>query len=324
MTAESNGLSRRKLLVAGAAGLAGAGLILPGRASAAEPVEPDAAGAVGPMAMITRNYLGSTGCHLAYEPSGDTTSFTFETGFYNQLAAWKEYINDNTPATWGWASTIYSYGAYTNKPGMHGLGRAFDLGRIIYRNSDGQTQLLSMRYDVWRNYSNADWYKKRYWGTAASLMRRFRHVLTYMDNTTHWNHARRPSTSLVSPSMPRLLISSNRSTRRPVNFSITRTFRVVYSWCGTGERMCLWPSSRMISLNLSRFAASLRKSSSSASVLVKSSMMPTGLARSAPFLNFATSFAMNRMIFMSAVQRAMMPGRWTLITTNVPSRSFAE
>ena len=188
MTAESNGLSRRKLLVAGAAGLAGAGLILPGRASAAEPVEPDAAGAVGPMAMITRNYLGSTGCHLAYEPSGDTTSFTFETGFYNQLAAWKEYINDNTPATWGWASTIYSYGAYTNKPGMHGLGRAFDLGRIIYRNSDGQTQLLSMRYDVWRNYSNADWYKKRYWGTAASLMRRFRHVLTYMDNTTHWNH----------------------------------------------------------------------------------------------------------------------------------------
>jgi hypothetical protein len=188
MTSESNGLSRRKLVVAGAAGLAGAGLILPGRASATEPVEPDDAGAVGPMAMITRNYLGSTGCHLAYEPTGNGSSFTFETGFYNQLAAWKEYINDNTPAAWGWASTIYSYGAYTNKPGMHGAGRAFDLGRIIYRNSDGQTQLISMRYDVWRNYSNADWYKRRYWGTAASLMRRFRHVLTYMDNTTHWTH----------------------------------------------------------------------------------------------------------------------------------------
>lgn len=194
MTVESNGLSRRKLLVAGAAGLAGAGLILPGQASAAEPTGPaeparlPEPGTITPMAMITRNYLGSTGCHLAYEPTGNTTSFTFESGFYNQLAAWKEFINDNTPDSWGWASTIYSYGAYTNKPGMHGLGRAFDLGRIIYRNSSGSTQLISMRYDVWRNYSNADWYKRRYWGTAAGLMRRFRHVLTYMDNTTHWNH----------------------------------------------------------------------------------------------------------------------------------------
>jgi hypothetical protein len=187
MTPENSGpgLSRRRLLLAGAAGAGG--LILPGRALAV-PVEPADAGAVGPMAMITRNYLGSTGCHLAYEPTGNTTSFTFESGFYNQLAAWKEYINDNTPDSWGWAEFVYSYGAYTDKPGMHGLGRAFDIGRIVYRNSSGSTQLISMRYDVWRNYSNADWYKRRYWGTAAGLMRRFRHVLTYMDNTTHWNH----------------------------------------------------------------------------------------------------------------------------------------
>ena len=32
---------------------------------------------------------------------------------------------------------------------------------------------------------------------------------------------------------------------------------------------------------------------------------------------------MKRMIFMSAMQRAMMPGRWTLMTTGVPSRSLA-
>jgi hypothetical protein len=121
MTVESNGLSRRKLLAAGgAAGLVGAGLILPGRASAAEPVEPGGAGAVGPMAMITRNYLGSAGCHLAYEPTGKATSFTFDAGFYNQLASWKEYINNNTPDSWGWAEWVYSFGAYTDKPGMHG------------------------------------------------------------------------------------------------------------------------------------------------------------------------------------------------------------
>ncbi|WP_328993428.1 hypothetical protein OG394_03805 [Kribbella sp. NBC_01245] len=198
MASESNGLSRRGLLIAGAAGLAGAGgLILPGRAAATEPGQPAVSsepaglpepGAMVPMGMITRNYLGSAGCHLAYEPTGNTTNFTFESGFYSQLAAWKEYINNNTPDSWGWAETIYSYGAYTDKPGMHGQGRAFDIGRIKYLNSDGRTQWISMRYDVWRNYANADWWKRRYWGTAAGLMRRFRHVITYMDNGEHWNH----------------------------------------------------------------------------------------------------------------------------------------
>jgi hypothetical protein len=199
MTADTNGLSRRKLLVAGAAGLAGAGLIPPGRASAAgpnpsglapatEPAGLPEPGTITPMAMISRNYLGSTGCHLHYEPTGNRTSFTFESAFYNQLSAWKENINANTPDSWGWASQVYSYGAYTNKEGMHGLGRAFDIGRILYVNSSGDRQWISMRYDVWRNDAGADWWKRRYWGTAASLMGRFRHVLTYMDNQEHWNH----------------------------------------------------------------------------------------------------------------------------------------
>lgn len=199
MTSEANGLSRRKLLVAGAAGLAGAGLILPGQALAAgpepsmpppgtEPAGLPEPGTMTPMAMVTRNYLSSSGCHLYYEPSGSRTSFTFESNFYNQLSGWKEYINDNTPDSWGWASRVYSYGAYVNKPGMHGSGRAFDIGRILYLNSSGTRQWISMRYDVWRDDANADWWKRRYWGTAASLMRYFRHVITYMDNREHWNH----------------------------------------------------------------------------------------------------------------------------------------
>ena len=123
--------------------------------------------------------------------------------------------------------------------------------------------------------------------------------------------------------MPRALISSKRSTRRPLNRSITSTLRVQYSWCGTGAWIALWPSSRMMSLNWSRFAASMRKSSSSLSVFVKSSTTPTGFARSASFLKRASSRASVRISFMSAMQRGMMPGRWTLITTSVPSRSFA-
>ena len=179
MTSKGN-LSRRKLLIAGSAGAAG--LILPGRALAA--VTPE----VGPMAMISRNYLGTTGCSLYYEPSSDPDSFTFDSTFYNQLSEWKQYIYNHAPDSWGWPWRIYSYGAYTDKDGMHGQGRAFDIGKIIYRDSSGSNTTISMRYDVWKNYSNAATYQRRYWGTAASYMRWFRHVLTYKDNSDHHNH----------------------------------------------------------------------------------------------------------------------------------------
>ena len=67
----------------------------------------------------------------------------------------------------------------------------------------------------------------------------------------------------------------------------------------------------------------MRKSSSSVSVAVKSSITPTGLASSASRLNLAIIRAAKRMIFMSAAQRLSMPGRWTLNTTWVPSSSSA-
>ncbi|GAA1696610.1 hypothetical protein GCM10009745_48350 [Kribbella yunnanensis] len=178
MTSESNGLSRRRLLkIAGAAGLGGAaGLILPGQATAAT------------AALVSRNYLGVTSCDLYYEPDGKARSFSFESNFYNQLSSWRSYLDSNAPTSWGAPTRVYSYGAYTDKPGMHGAGRAFDIGRIMFENSSGTRQWVSMRYDVWRGYANADYWKRRYWGTAAGLMRRFRHVLTYMDNREHWNH----------------------------------------------------------------------------------------------------------------------------------------
>ncbi|WP_020392291.1 extensin family protein [Kribbella catacumbae] len=179
MTSEGN-LSRRKLLIAGSAGAAG--LILPGRALAAEPPE------ITPLAMVSRNYLGTTGCALYYEPSGNQTSFTFDSTFYNQLVEWKQFIDTNAADSWGSPWRIHSYGAYTNKPGTHGQGRAFDIGKIIYRTSSGSTNTISMRYDVWKNYSNAATYQRRYWGAAASYMRSFRHVLTYKDNSEHHNH----------------------------------------------------------------------------------------------------------------------------------------
>jgi hypothetical protein len=178
-------VSRRGLLVAGAAaGAAGAaGLLRPSQAFAAEPADVTAA------AMVTRDYLDSTGCALYYEPSGNRSSFTFNDTFYGRLGYWRTYIDSNAPTSWGPPYRIYSYGAYVNKPGMHGEGRAFDIAKIVYRNSStGTTHTISMRYDIWNGGSNHSLYAKRYWGAAAGLMRRFRHLITYKDNSDHHNH----------------------------------------------------------------------------------------------------------------------------------------
>lgn len=73
--------------------------------------------------------------------------------------------------------------------GCPGAGcRAFDIAKIVYQNSSGTQHTISMRWDQWRNGSNAATYERRYWGTAAALMRRFRHVITYKDNSQHHNH----------------------------------------------------------------------------------------------------------------------------------------
>ncbi|MEU4391666.1 hypothetical protein [Kribbella sp. NPDC023855] len=173
-------LSRRKLLIAGSAGAAG--LILPGRALAAEMPE------MAPLTMISRNYLGTTGCGLYYEPTEKVSSFSFNSTFYNQLNEWRKYMDTNAPSGWGWPARIYSYGAYTDKPGMHGEGRAFDIGKIVYLNASGVPKIISMRYDLWKNSGDAATYQRRYWATAAGYMRWFRHVLTYKDNTQHHNH----------------------------------------------------------------------------------------------------------------------------------------
>jgi hypothetical protein len=186
MRARPDGLSRRGLLLIGAAGTAG--LVgasgVAGQALAAPAPSDD----ITPMAMVTRNYLETTGCSLYYEPSGNPSNFTFDETYYGRLGYWKNFIYTNAPGSWGSPWRIYSYGAYVNKEGMHGLGRAFDIAKVIYRNTSGTQHTISMRYDQWRNSGNAPLYYTRYWGAAASLMRRFRHVITYKDNTDHHNH----------------------------------------------------------------------------------------------------------------------------------------
>ena len=173
----SGGLSRRRLLLAGAGGAAG---VLVGAA-------PQAA-AHG--ALISRNYLGSTGCHLYY-PGIGRYSFSFNERFYNRLGYWKNEISGPAPDAWGWVSRIYALGAHVDPPaseGMHNYGRAFDITRVYFMTGDTLTERFDMRYDVWRDKSDMSFWRTRYWGLMGSLHYRFRHVISYLDNSNHHNH----------------------------------------------------------------------------------------------------------------------------------------
>lgn len=178
--------TRRSLLMAGGAVVAGAA----GWAAVAEPAH----------ALISRSYLDSSNCKLYYEPTGNATSLQFNETFYNQLSTWKRWTSYNGPSHWDYPAEVYSYGAYVNKPGMHGQGRAFDIAQYNIRTTTGGTIHMSCRYDKWRGTSSEELHRRRYWGLACSLARYFRHVITYYDNSAHHNHIHADNAVYGSPS----------------------------------------------------------------------------------------------------------------------------
>jgi hypothetical protein len=126
-----------------------------------------------------------------YEPTLDAATFSYNSTFYGQLEAWLTWLYNNTPSAWGLPFEVYSYGAYVDNSGNHGLGRAFDLARIVATNTNGvKWQAFLGRTDKWPSGETEARikYRRRYWAVAASLHRHFRHVITYRYNTTHANH----------------------------------------------------------------------------------------------------------------------------------------
>lgn len=177
--------TRRDLLRAG--GALAAGTI--GWAAVGEPAH----------ALTGHSVLDSPGCRLFYEPTGNPTTLQFDDTFYNQLSTWKRWTDYNAPDSWGWPAEVFSYGAYVDKPGTHGQGRAFDLARYHFKNADGGINHLSCRYDQWNGTANAALHRTRYWGLACSLARYFQHVLTYYDNADHHNHIHADNAIYGSP-----------------------------------------------------------------------------------------------------------------------------
>jgi hypothetical protein len=112
----------------------------------------------------------------------------YDTAFYARLETWAGYFVNHTPSHWLTPLGFWGYGAYVNKPGQHGLGRALDLSRIYVTQYGASSLACSARYDQWRGTTGEAASQRRYWATAASLFRHFQYVLTYHHDTLHWNH----------------------------------------------------------------------------------------------------------------------------------------
>ena len=190
-------ISRRGILAAAAAGSAMA-LIGSGTSNAdpgeyhAAPDGPTTSPADGPttLALVTKSTI--YGYPTYYEDTGAATSFRYEPAFHSRLETWFVRFILRSPNNWVNPQRIYSYGAYVNKTGMHGQGRAFDLTRIRVtdENTGSLFDAFNGRYDQWQNYTGdaLTTVRKRYWGTLATLHYSFRHVISHLDNSEHHNH----------------------------------------------------------------------------------------------------------------------------------------
>jgi len=125
------------------------------------------------------NTIGSVPTHYARQPVapygtiGQQRNFRCTNLFYNKLEAcfnelWRA-CRHNRPRA------IVSAGAYVNKPGRHGQGRAFDLDAIFW---NGNT-FITNRFNDYPDF---------YLGVEAILRKHFGIVLAYNYNRAHQDH----------------------------------------------------------------------------------------------------------------------------------------
>jgi hypothetical protein len=174
--------SRRTLL--GAAGIAAAGFVISSSVTEASAAT-----------LVSHNEIGNqpTYYHNLETDAITPSSFSYDPTFYGRVETWFAFWRANTPAHWTAPHRICLNGVYVNKAGAHGEGRAMDLGRLDFTNTQtGQlTRGFDGRHNVWQSQTGGTLTntRKLYWGTVASLIYHFRDVLHYAYNADHDNHA---------------------------------------------------------------------------------------------------------------------------------------
>lgn len=140
------------------------------------------------MALVSHSEIFGGPTHADWLPGDPQNTWRYDPGFYARLEVWAAYWVNHTPVSWLTPLRFHGYGAYTDKPGMHGLGRAVDISRIYVTLNGSSFLAADAHYDLWRSTSAAASKRRLYWGTAASLFRHFQYVLTYEHGSSHWNH----------------------------------------------------------------------------------------------------------------------------------------
>lgn len=108
-----------------------------------------------------------------YGTRGRAHTFECTPGFLRKLEACFDELFRVSPL--GRAEIITSAGAQVNKPGFHGLGRAFDLDALFWPGRD----FITLRFPTDQKF---------YLGVEAVLRKHFGTVLNYLYNSDHHDH----------------------------------------------------------------------------------------------------------------------------------------
>jgi len=108
-------------------------------------------------------------------------SFPMSPAFRNTLEATVKSVLFRAPPGFGKLQSITSAGAFVNKPGAHGKGRAFDHDAWTFANVD----IRPLRKD---HKAGSRAQRQRYWGLAAIIRARSAFVLHGEYNAAHEDH----------------------------------------------------------------------------------------------------------------------------------------
>jgi len=108
-------------------------------------------------------------------------SFAIESGFRDVVVATVKSVRFRAPQGFGALVSITSAGAFVNKPGAHGLGRAFDHDAWTFENVD----IRPLRRD---HAASSRALRQRYWGLAAIIRSRSAFVLHGEYDAAHRDH----------------------------------------------------------------------------------------------------------------------------------------
>lgn len=130
-------------------------------------------------------YDNINGVPLQYIRNGyyQSTTVASTYAFRDKLEDWQSDLQNaaGNRANYGSMTRIVTAGAYVNKPGAHGQGRAFDIDMVRWVNGS------SRPYEQYHSSSNRT-LRRRYLGLNALCQRHFKWVLNGWYDAAHEDH----------------------------------------------------------------------------------------------------------------------------------------